>query len=98
MPANPAQPPVDPLGIADKDLHAANAYWTAREIVQQPAMLRETHAMLASRADEIAAFVGPIADNAAARITLTGAGTSAFIGECLAPLLDRQLRLARNQP
>jgi tagatose-6-phosphate ketose/aldose isomerase len=32
-----------------------------------------------------------VAGNALARVILTGAGTSAYIGACLAPLLDREL-------
>ena len=40
---------------------------------------------------QLQAFSAPVADDPGARVLLAGAGTSAYIGECLAPLLDRQL-------
>ncbi|MEQ4576170.1 MAG: SIS domain-containing protein [Gammaproteobacteria bacterium] len=79
------------LGIPEPDLLAAGATSTAREIEQQPDMLRRTHAMVQALHERVQAFVAPVAHDARARIVLTGAGTSAYIGQCLAPLLDRQL-------
>jgi tagatose-6-phosphate ketose/aldose isomerase len=79
------------LGVPEADLLASGAIWTAREIEQQPRMLQQTHELLSAVHDRIQAFVAPIAGNPAARIVLTGAGTSSYIGQCLAPLLDRQL-------
>ena len=79
------------LGIPEADLSASGALWTAREIEQQPRMLARTHALVSDLAAQLAAFAGPVTGNPAARVILTGAGTSSYIGECLAPLLDRQL-------
>ena len=79
------------LGIPEPDLLASGAIWTAREIEQQPRMLQQTHALLASMRERIEAFVAPVAGNAGARIILTGAGSSSYIGQCLAPLLDQRL-------
>ncbi|HYG05642.1 MAG TPA: SIS domain-containing protein [Stenotrophomonas sp.] len=79
------------LGIPEAELAAAGALCTAREIAQQPRMLQRTHALVADLHARIAAFVGPLASDPRARVILTGAGTSAYIGQCLAPLLDRQL-------
>ncbi|MET0327359.1 MAG: SIS domain-containing protein [Luteimonas sp.] len=79
------------LGISEADLTATGALWTAREIEQQPVMLERTHALVAGLAAQIAAFAGPVTGHPAARVILTGAGTSSYIGECLAPLLDRRL-------
>lgn len=62
--------------------------WTRREIAQQPETLRATQAILSANKAAIEAFTGPILPNPHARIVLTGAGTSAFIGECLAPWLS----------
>lgn len=62
--------------------------WTRREIAQQPETLRATQAILSANKAAIEAFTGPILANPHARIVLTGAGTSAFIGECLAPWLS----------
>lgn len=79
------------LGTPQDTLQADGALWTAREIVQQPEMLQRTHALVAGLHAQLQAFLAPIADNPAARVILTGAGTSAYIGQCLAPLLDRAL-------
>ena len=79
------------LGVPEADLLASGAIWTAREIEQQPRMLQRTHELLSAMHDRIQSFVAPIAGNPGARIILTGAGTSSYIGQCLAPLLDRQL-------
>ncbi|MDQ1155499.1 SIS domain-containing protein [Brevundimonas sp. SORGH_AS_0993] len=79
------------LGLDEAELERLGGLWTAREIAQQPAMLRETQALLMQRRAEIEAFLQPILDQAGVRIILTGAGTSAFAGECLAPALARRL-------
>ena len=79
------------LGIPEPDLLASGAIWTAREIEQQPRMLQQTHDLLSGMRDRIGAFIAPVAGNANARIILTGAGSSSFIGQCLAPLLDQRL-------
>jgi D-galactosamine 6-phosphate deaminase/isomerase len=85
------QKTIDHLGVPESDLLASGAIWTAREIEQQPRMLQQTHALLSALREKTEAFVAPITSNPAARIILTGAGTSSYIGQCLAPLLDRQL-------
>lgn len=79
------------LGTPEAELKAANALATAREIEQQPRMLLRTQALLASLRDGLEAFLAPVTGNPAARVILTGAGTSAYIGECLAATLDRRL-------
>lgn len=90
MPAIPTIAP-DLLGVPENDLIAADAAWTAREIAQQPRMLERTHALVAGLHARLRDFTGPVADDAGARVILTGAGSSSYIGQCLAPLLDRQL-------
>ena len=89
MPAIPARP-AERLGIPEQELAALGALWTAREIEQQPRMLERTHALVAAMHARLQAFSAPVADDPGARVLLAGAGTSAYIGECLAPLLDRQ--------
>jgi len=79
------------LGVSSAELDASGAVWTAREIEQQPRMLKRTHTLLTKLHEQVAEFVNPVAQDPAARIILTGAGTSSYIGQCLAPLLDRQL-------
>jgi tagatose-6-phosphate ketose/aldose isomerase len=65
---------------------------TGREITQQPAMWRQVAADLASRRDAVRAFLGPLLSLDDLRIVLTGAGTSAFAGQILAPPLAGRLR------
>jgi tagatose-6-phosphate ketose/aldose isomerase len=79
------------LGRNEDELQALGALWTAREITQQPAALRKTHALLVADEDALERFLRPLLDRAATRVILTGAGTSAFIGECLAPYLAAKL-------
>ncbi|MGN6374643.1 MAG: SIS domain-containing protein [Sphingomonas sp.] len=63
--------------------------WTRREILQQPDTLRATQALLAEQRGAIEAFLAPLLAKPDLRIMLAGAGTSAFIGECLAATLTR---------
>jgi tagatose-6-phosphate ketose/aldose isomerase len=79
------------LGRDEDELRALGALWTAREIEQQPATLRKTHAALIAGKDALDRFLRPLLDSAATRVILTGAGTSGFIGECLAPYLAAKL-------
>lgn len=60
---------------------------TAREIAQQPRVWRELADTLTARSGELADFLGPLLARPDLRIVLTGAGTSAFAGELLAPAL-----------
>jgi tagatose-6-phosphate ketose/aldose isomerase len=91
MPATPTELLSSHLGVRSDELSASGALWTAREIEQQPQMLQRTHALLSGLHAELQKFVAPIADDPAARIILTGAGTSAYIGGCLANILDAKL-------
>ncbi len=79
------------LNIDEAELSAKGGLWTAREIEQQPAMLRATHDLVREQRLALDAFLTPLTSNPNMRVILTGAGTSAFIGECLAPLLNAQL-------
>ncbi|MBF4570469.1 SIS domain-containing protein [Plantibacter sp. VKM Ac-2880] len=65
---------------------------TVREITQQPDVWLEASTGIAARHDEIDAFLAPLLARPELRIVLTGAGTSAFIGEIAAPALTRTLR------
>ena len=62
---------------------------TAEEIAQQPALWRELALELHSSQQSLQAFLGTWLDNASNRVILTGAGSSAFVGELLADELDR---------
>jgi tagatose-6-phosphate ketose/aldose isomerase len=79
----------DPDLIADQSARQGGEA-TAREIAQQPGVWREVNDLLVSRRDEIAAFLRPLLADSGLRVVLTGAGTSAFAGEILAPALSRR--------
>jgi len=80
------------LGYTLAELEARGAQHTAREIFQQPALWREVGCTVTSRRDTTEAFLRPLLERADLRIVLTGAGTSAFAGDVLAPALSRELR------
>lgn len=61
------------------------------EIDQQPRLWRQVADLVAARRGDIDAFLAPFLDRPPARIVLTGAGTSAFAGEVVAPELSRTL-------
>jgi tagatose-6-phosphate ketose/aldose isomerase len=69
----------------------ARAGATGREIAQQPRMWQQVAADLASRKEAVRDFLGPLLALGDLRIVLTGAGTSAFAGDLLAPALTGQL-------
>ncbi len=62
------------------------AGFTSAEIAQQPRLWRELSAQMAERAGEIAAFLARAGER---RVIFTGAGSSAFIGDALAPLVAK---------
>ncbi len=70
---------------------AAASTATGREIAQQPDVWRQVAADLAARRDAVQGFLAPLLATDGLRIVLTGAGTSAFAGQLLAPALTRQL-------
>ncbi|MBT5187926.1 MAG: SIS domain-containing protein [Kordiimonadaceae bacterium] len=73
------------LNIDDATLEQNNGYWTAKEIAHQPEMWRQTQQILDDNADAINDFIAPLMKIDNLRIILTGAGTSAFAGESIAP-------------
>src|SRR6266702_4659492 len=80
-----------PCGLQGTQLEGAGAHWTAREVLQQPQVWAEIHSLIAGEAAHLAEFLDPLVARSDVRILLTGAGTSAHIGECLAPALTRTL-------
>jgi len=80
---------VEVLGLSAAQIAAGGAYWTAREIAQQPQLWREIARLVASDT-ALAGFLEQRRVGEPLRVVLTGAGTSSFIGECLAPALAGQ--------
>ncbi|MBS0387865.1 MAG: SIS domain-containing protein [Proteobacteria bacterium] len=79
------------LDIDEAALQRAGAVHTAREIAQQPDSWIRTATLLRGQQAAIRAFLAPLLANPQLRVILTGAGSSAFIGECLAPPLLQAL-------
>jgi tagatose-6-phosphate ketose/aldose isomerase len=79
------------LGHDIAELIARKADQTSREIAQQPAVWRELAGQLAATGEDTATFLKPLLDRPDLRIVLTGAGTSSYVGDILAPVLRRRL-------
>ncbi|HEX5685744.1 MAG TPA: SIS domain-containing protein [Ideonella sp.] len=74
----------------------AGARWTVREIAQQPAVWARVQALVAAQIgprEMSPEFIARCLATPNLRIVLTGAGSSAFIGQCLAPALMRKTGL-----
>jgi tagatose-6-phosphate ketose/aldose isomerase len=82
---------MDTFGLSASQIDSAGAHWTAREITQQPQIWAEIETLIAGEAARLGAFLNPLLKLPDLRILLTGAGTSAHVGECLAPTLARAL-------
>src|SRR5277367_1401652 len=81
------------LGRPKAELAAAGGIWTAREIAQQPAIWLKIEETMQREAASLSTFLEPLLERPNLRIVLTGAGTSAFVGECLAAALKRRTQL-----
>jgi tagatose-6-phosphate ketose/aldose isomerase len=79
------------FGLSATQLDSAGAHWTAREVLQQPRIWAQIETLITGESARLFAFLEPLLRLADLRILLTGAGTSAHIGECLAPALARTL-------
>lgn len=81
------------LNIDIESLKKNNAYNTAKEINQQPRLWLETVGMLKEKRSEIVAYVQDKKLVPGVRIILTGAGTSAYVGDTAAAYLSKKLNL-----
>lgn len=74
------------LHYTKEDLLELGAEITTREIYQQPDVWREAFEFYQAKREEIAAFLQEIADKYDyIKVILTGAGTSAYVGDTLLP-------------
>src|SRR3954470_17103437 len=79
------------FGIDLAEWTACGGGWTAREIAQQPRVWERVGELLGGTAARaIATSLQELLQRTDLRIILTGAGSSAFIGECLAPALAQR--------
>jgi len=85
------------LGLSAAQARSGGAQWTAREIAQQPKLWPLIARQVGTDAG-LRAWLTPLLANPALRMVLTGAGTSAYIGKCLAPALSKSGRQAEAIP
>lgn len=85
------------LGFTHAELEQKNAVWTAREISQQPMLWQVLSEIFAQRKTQLDSWLAPILAEPALRIIMTGAGTSAYIGEALQPHLQKYMPLSPGQ-
>jgi tagatose-6-phosphate ketose/aldose isomerase len=68
------------LTLNEVFLQEKSAYWTAKEVSQQPNCWRDTLVLLAGQSQMLQAWLNPILAQPNLNIILTGAGTSAYVG------------------
>ena len=85
------------LGLSAAQIRSAGAHWTAREIAQQPRLWPQIARQVGADG-QLRDYLALLLRNPALRIVLTGAGTSAYIGKCLAPALSKAGREAEAIP
>lgn len=79
------------LGFEIADLETQKGFWTAKEIEQQPNCWKQTLSIAETNRATAADFLEPLYAKENLRIVMTGAGTSAFAGKTLAPILSKVL-------
>lgn len=78
------------LTYKEELLKSKSGYWTAREICQQPRIWREAAKNVAANREQLDAWLTPILAKTNLRIILTGAGTSAYVGDAIVPHLSQK--------
>ncbi|WP_449355199.1 SIS domain-containing protein [Virgibacillus natechei] len=79
------------FNMTSDELRKNNAINTASEIYQQPAVWKELVSTLSAQRKELNDFIRSIYEkHERVRVILSGAGTSAFIGDTLVPVLRRE--------
>lgn len=79
------------LGYEVPWLEQHNGVHTAQEISHQPRLWRALSEILEQQYDAVSAFLNPLLQRSDLRIILTGAGTSAFVGDAAAPFIQQGL-------
>jgi tagatose-6-phosphate ketose/aldose isomerase len=81
------------LGYSEKEVIELGGYDTANEIESQERLWLETYNLILKNKLEISNFIQNFFSNSNPNIILTGAGTSAFIGDILEPILQTNTRV-----
>jgi len=81
------------LDLPERERSERGLEHTPVEIARQPELWRRTARLLSPRADEVAEYLArhQVLATGPGRLILTGAGTSAFVGACVAGSLRRRL-------
>ena len=79
------------LGITEAELTKSGAIHTAREIDCQPDLWLNTWQLIEAQVEKAETYLSPLLEDDNLEIILTGAGTSAFIGELLCGHLQKML-------
>jgi tagatose-6-phosphate ketose/aldose isomerase len=82
------------LNFQSKDLKSREAFYTAKEICSQPVLWQETWSKLVEEKNTIKKFLSRFMKENNPCVILTGAGTSAFIGEVLEGPLQKKWGIA----
>jgi len=78
------------FGFDHEELIEKGALNTAIEIAGQPLLWREIFEQVCANKNELAAFLDPLLNSENLRIILTGAGSSAFLGEAAQGVFQKQ--------
>lgn len=81
------------LNINTEDLELNGGYYTAKEISCQPELWLKTYERVREEKDQISQFLDQALRKTNPCVILTGAGTSAFIGEALAGAFQKHLKV-----
>ncbi len=71
------------LGFTLSELQENEGYLTAKEIAQQPRIWQKTWQLVHDKKEQLGAFLGTAFTEKSLTVVLTGAGTSAYIGNVL---------------
>jgi tagatose-6-phosphate ketose/aldose isomerase len=82
------------LNIDTKELERKGGYYTAKEISCQPEMWLKTYEKVLEERDQLSQFLEKALQRTNPCVILTGAGTSAFIGEALAGSFQRIFKVS----
>ncbi|PLR75224.1 SIS domain-containing protein [Bacillus sp. V3-13] len=77
--------------LKNKEIDKTDSRFTAKEIDQQPKLWLETLQIIHKQKEEIHNFLNEKVYTENARIIFTGAGSSAYIGDTLAPFIRRNI-------
>jgi tagatose-6-phosphate ketose/aldose isomerase len=80
------------LGFTISELDSLGGGYTAREISIQPKLWLDTHQKFLKEKNQIRAFLHRVFENSQLNIILTGAGSSAFIGNILHGIFQKNLK------